>query len=276
MLEWLTHRFDRHQQTQALWLDCFDQFQDCILLLDEHFNALAYNQAWQQFVQANDASHKSAPTLKMLRDFKRYIYPDDLYASTQLLHPKHHQGEHTIRLIGQQQLFWFDLRCQPVHTAGKGKNYYYFFLREQSDLIKQAALRSAQQRSLDGLLQRLPMMLYRSRNDRNWTMEYVSDGCLQVTGFSAAAFINSPLYGQRIYAEDCDYVWTTVQHALRHKQVFELLYRWIDANEEIIEVQEIGQGVYSSSDMILGVDGVIIKHFNCQVSDSVRKQISSG
>lgn len=266
MLQWLNHRFNADSQTQDLWLQSFDQFQDCILLLDEHFNVLRYNQAWQQFVRGKDRS-KPEPNLKMLRDFKRYIHPDDRYTSTQLLHPNHPQREQTIRLISHQQLFWFNLRCQPIRSTGQAQTYYYFFLREQSDLIKQAALRSAQQRSVDCLLQRLPMMLYRSRNDRDWTMEYVNDGCLQVTGFAAAAFINSPLYGQRIYPEDCDYVWSTVQDALQHKQVFELLYRWIDAQEQIIEVLEIGQGVYSSSDMILGVDGVIIKHFNCPAAE---------
>lgn len=261
MHHWFRHQFARPYYPQHLWLDGFDQFNDCILLVDEHCNVIHYNQAWQNFIHSGYSSPQQSPTLQTLRDLKRYIYPDDLYAITQLLSPIKYGDEQHIRLIHQQQLFWFNLRCQAITERINGKNYYYFFLREQTQQIKQAALRSAQQRSLDGLLQRLPMMLYRSRNDRNWTMEFVNEGCQHVTGYSAQQLINSPLYGQRIHPDDSDYVWSSVQQALDHKQVFELVYRWKNAHDQMIEVREIGQGLYSSSDMILGVEGIISRNF---------------
>lgn len=81
-----------------------------------------------------------------------------------------------------------------------------------------------------------------------------------MTGFSSEQLINSPLYGQRIHPEDSYYVWSTVQQALHQKQVFHLSYRWYNAQQQMIEVKEIGQGLYSSSDMILGVEGAIFKY----------------
>ena len=43
----------------------------------------------------------------------------------------------------------------------------------------------ASHRSLSNLLDGLPMMVYRCRNNRHWSMEYVSAGCLELTGYPA-------------------------------------------------------------------------------------------
>lgn len=258
MTKWFRRQQERYQQTQQIWLESFDQFSESILLLDEHGSVMRYNHAWRNFIQSMFPDQPLP--ISFVRHIKNYIYPDDLYTVTQLLDPKQSATQHSIRLIHQQQLFWFNLRCQHIYDDKQQKNYYYFFLQEQTKHIQQASLRLAQQRSLDGLLQRLPMMLYRSRNDRNWTMEYVSEGCEQVTGYPQHCFINSQLYGQSIYIEDQNYVWSTVQRALDLQQVFDLSYRWVNAQQQIIHVKEIGQGLYSESDMILGVEGVIFQH----------------
>jgi hypothetical protein len=47
----------------------------------------------------------------------------------------------------------------------------------------EAALRESQ-RAMATLLSVLPGMAYRCRNDRDWTMEFVSEGCLTLTGFA--------------------------------------------------------------------------------------------
>ena len=123
--------------------------------------------------------------------------------------------------------------------------------------IKQEYLEFAQQRSLRDLLSRLPVMLYRSRNDRDWTMEYVSCACTTITGYTAESLLNTPLYGQIIHQDDTEQVWSQVQYAIHHKSLFHLSYRIVRADQKILQVQEIGQGLYSDSDMVLGVEGVI-------------------
>ncbi|KAA8735260.1 PAS domain-containing protein [Acinetobacter qingfengensis] len=262
MNKWFLWQTEQHQQIQHLWLNTFQQFSECILLLDEHYQVLRYNQSWQNFIESYFYPDQFSLPLQAFRNFKHYIYPNDLYVITQQMQQDTQQSEQDIRLIYQEKLFWFRLRCQPVHDPQYQKYYYYFFLQEQTQQMKETALRLAHQRGLDGLLQRLPMMLYRSRNDRNWTMEYVNEGCQQVIGYLPTQLINSPLYGERIHPDDADQVWFSVQQALDLKKVFYLSYRWIDAQQNIIYLKDIGQGLYSASDMVLGVEGLIYKDDN--------------
>ena len=37
----------------------------------------------------------------------------------------------------------------------------------------------------------LPGFVYQCRNDKNWTMEFMSEGCMDVTGYSTDELINN-------------------------------------------------------------------------------------
>ena len=44
------------------------------------------------------------------------------------------------------------------------------------------------QRTLANLIVNLPGFIYRCRDDENWTVDYISDGCKEITGYEASAF----------------------------------------------------------------------------------------
>lgn len=71
-------------------------------------------------------------------------------------------------------------------------------------------------RELLTLMSNLPGMVYRSKNDIDWTIESVSQGCFKLTGYTASELIGNKRvsYGQIIHPEDRDMVWTEVQKAL--------------------------------------------------------------
>ena len=44
---------------------------------------------------------------------------------------------------------------------------------------------------LDSLINNLPNLFYRVKNDKNWTAEYISEGCYKLTGYKSEEFIKS-------------------------------------------------------------------------------------
>lgn len=117
----------------------------------------------------------------------------------------------------------------------------------------------ADARSLRALIDGLPGLVYRGRNDRDWTMEVISQGCLMLTGYPAEDMRNGRhvKYSSLIVAQDVDYVWDSVQQALREHRPYTLAYRIHGADGRLRHVLEKGQGVYSSSGEVLAIEGTM-------------------
>ena len=66
------------------------------------------------------------------------------------------------------------------------------------------------------LIHHLPGMLYRCKNDNFWTMEVISDGCEDLTGFSKKDLVNNATLSlfigtNDIYSFQCtlsSFIWT--------------------------------------------------------------------
>jgi len=115
------------------------------------------------------------------------------------------------------------------------------------------------ERRLATLMSNLPGMAYRCRNDADWTMEFISEGCRELTGYNAADLVDNRViaYGQLIHASDRDDVWKRVQTALDSKTPFDLVYRIVTARGEEKWVMERGRGIYSERGDLLALEGFI-------------------
>ena len=115
------------------------------------------------------------------------------------------------------------------------------------------------QRTLLTLMSNLPGMAYRCKNERNWTMVFVSEGCLKLTGYSAADLIDSRTvtYGALIHAGDREAVWAGVQQALAEGRPFHLTYRLTRRDGEERWMWEQGRGVYDEAGTVVAIEGLI-------------------
>lgn len=115
------------------------------------------------------------------------------------------------------------------------------------------------QRKLSTLISNLPGMAYRCLNDTNWTMEFISEGCLALTGYAATELIGNRVlsYNDLILEADQGLVWDQIQTALRANKPFQLEYRIRTATEEEKWVWEQGRGVFSDSGRLLALEGFI-------------------
>jgi len=112
---------------------------------------------------------------------------------------------------------------------------------------------------LNALLSNVPGMAYRCRLARDWRMEFVSDGCFELTGYEAADLINNRkiTYANLIHPADRDGVWQLCQSELSQRKVSSLEYRILTRNDQTKWVWEQMRGVFSATGELLALEGFI-------------------
>jgi PAS domain S-box-containing protein len=109
------------------------------------------------------------------------------------------------------------------------------------------------------LIENLPGMGYACKNDEKWTMEFVSKGSIDLTGYKPEDFINNNIiaFADIIHPDDRQHVWDQVQEALLKKHTYRILYRIRTAWGEVRWVWEHGLGIFSNEGKLLSLQGFI-------------------
>ncbi|MGZ7119167.1 MAG: histidine kinase N-terminal 7TM domain-containing protein [Methanobacterium sp.] len=154
---------------------------------------------------------------------------------------------------------WYNLQKTPLYDK---ENILYGHLIIITDIDKRKKSEEAlkeNQRALNTLISNLPGVAYRCQNDPQWTMEFVSEGCYELTGYKPTDLImNKKIsYNDLIHPDDREKVYDSVQEALKYEKPFELVYR-INTNDSIEKyVWEQGRGVYSPDGNVISLEGFI-------------------
>ncbi|MFB6299879.1 MAG: ATP-binding protein [Halobacteriales archaeon] len=115
------------------------------------------------------------------------------------------------------------------------------------------------ERQLTTLISNLPGMVYRSRNERGWPMDFVSDGCFELTGYEPEQLINGDVeWGTDIITSDHrELLWEAVQAALDERIPFEVTYEIETRDGETKWVWEQGRGVFDEEGEVVALEGFI-------------------
>lgn len=146
---------------------------------------------------------------------------------------------------------WIDSEIAVLQTAAGSIGEAILRRRAEEAL-------SESQRALSTLMSNLPGMAYRSKNDPRWTLEFVSDGCCELTGYQADELLmNSAIsFAELIHPDDRDFVWNEVQEALKERRPFRLMYR-IKSRQGVKWVWEQGQGIFEHGGKLQALEGFI-------------------
>ncbi len=115
------------------------------------------------------------------------------------------------------------------------------------------------QRQLATLMGNLPGMAYRCAHDADWTMEFVSLGARELTGYEPADLIGSKTvtYASLIQPEDRELVSRAVGEAVKARAAFEVTYRLRTRDGGLKWVWEEGIGVFDDDGRLLALEGFI-------------------
>jgi PAS domain S-box-containing protein len=115
------------------------------------------------------------------------------------------------------------------------------------------------QRLLTTLMANLPGMVYRCKNDAEWTMELVSEGCKTLTGYDSDELMNNRdlSYNDIILKDDQEKTRILIGEKINKHEPFICEYRVKTKQGKIKWVWEKGQGIFDDNQELLFLEGFI-------------------
>ena len=108
------------------------------------------------------------------------------------------------------------------------------------------------------MVSNLPGAVYRRRPDHQLSMSYLSNEIEHITGYPAVDLVDNRLrsYASIVHPDDLSALRERIQ-GTRSEPTFELTYRLIHANGQIVQVREKGRAEFAADDSLIGFDGFI-------------------
>jgi len=155
---------------------------------------------------------------------------------------------------------WLHGIVSALHLEGS-PDFYYLCLLE--DISKQKETEKAlydSERSKAVLLENLPGMAYRCNYDRDWTMQFVSAGCLALTGYPPESLLYNKeiTFNELISPDYQEYLWNKWAEIIPQRARLKEEYELITASGEVKWVLEQGQGIYDENGEVIALEGLII------------------
>lgn len=110
------------------------------------------------------------------------------------------------------------------------------------------------------LLSNLPGMAYRCDYDRDWTMQIISEGCYDLTGYPPECLIQNRVlsYNDIITPEYREILWQEWERVLAAGKPFKYEYEITTADGERKWVLELGEGVYDEDGRVTALEGIVL------------------
>jgi len=153
----------------------------------------------------------------------------------------------------------FPIELKVNYLEFGGNEYNCAFARDITERKQAEEALQDRERTYRTLINNLPGFAYRCLNDKNWTMNYISGGCEDITGYSPEDFINNKniAFNDIIDTDYQQKLWDIWQSVLKEKSTFEYEYPIITKSRQIRWVWERGCGIYSDDGDLLFLEGFI-------------------
>lgn len=203
-------------------------------------------------------------------DLKQYkwtdlTHPDDLEADLKLYN-QFKKGE--IDGYSMEKRFihpdgsivWANMKIASLLGSLNNNTTHLCLLEDITDKknIEESLKESERSKSL--LISKLPGMAYRCKYDKEWTMEFVSDGCYRLTGYMPESLLNNKdlSFNDLITLEYREPLYDEWNRILVARLPFNSEYEITTAKGERKWVLELGEGVYDEWGNVLALEGIIL------------------
>ena len=156
----------------------------------------------------------------------------------------------TIHLRSDGTTFPIEISAYTVEV--EGKRFYQSIGRDITDRKRTEEEMRESNKKLSTIINNLRGVVFRCNNDKNWTMQYISDGIYELAGYLPNEFINNKIrtYSSIIDPEDVNMVWNTIHDALETGYLYTIEYRIITSSGNRKWVWERGRGYYEDEKLV--------------------------
>lgn len=255
-------------ESESLFKAVFDQSPIGIATISDDSKTARVNAAYIEII---NRTHQDI----VKNDWKAMTHPDDL-AREEILFDAFKKGEifeyelEKRLKMNENDYFWVRLGISSLNLGINSKFSYLCLIQDISESVKTNLALKESERSKDVLLSHIPGLAYRCKNDVCWTMEYVSAGCLNLTGYFPEDFIqNKKLsYNDIIDAQYKDILRNQWDQVLLKHENFRAEYQIITLQEEYKWVLELGQGIYDYDGSVIAIEGIVIDITETKIRDA--------
>jgi PAS domain S-box-containing protein len=245
-------------ESEEKYRNIFSTAKDAILIL-ENYRITDCNPAAEQMF----GHGKEKIQGKSVLDYSPHFQSDRLSSAEKVI------SFSNTRQTGDSHLFeWrflredgseFDSEISITPIFSENKNRLLTIVRDVSERKKNQLELDENKRQLETLMNNLPGIVYRCRNDPSWTMEFMSDGVYDLLGFAPEDLVESRtvIYGDLIHPDDRKQVWDDVQLALLGKSPYLLEFRIARSDGSYRWVWEQGRGVFDEKGELIALEGFI-------------------
>ena len=150
---------------------------------------------------------------------------------------------------------------QGVAVEDPNENFMWLvgYIQDITDKVEVEKNHREVEKRLSRLIENLKGVVYRCDNDKEWTMDYLSNGCKDLTGYEIDELIKNKKMSWQdlIYPDDRQKVHDVIEEAIQNKEPFRITYRIITAENQIRYVWEQGQAVRDKKGKIESLEGFI-------------------
>jgi PAS domain S-box-containing protein len=152
---------------------------------------------------------------------------------------------------------WIHTLSTPVFNQDGDLTHFNGLVVDISEQKEAEAALQESQRALATLMSNLPGMAYRSKNALDGTMEFASEGSLELLGCSPGELMGKISYTELIHPDYRQEVWDEIQQAVLAGRPYRLTYRIVTAGGIEKWVWEQGRGVPDSTGEVIALEGFV-------------------